>query len=253
MNGLRAMLGKELLELRRTRRLLVLGAAFFLLGAVSPITAKYMPLLIKNLGSPENQGFEITVIREPVPADALFQYIKNFMLFPLLAILMSMGSISSEFSRNIAPLVLAKPVGIWAYVTSKLITMALGWLAGLVISSGFYLFYTYVLFHTVPDLAGFFLMNIGFWALLLLFTSLTLSAGTFFEGPAPTAGVGIAFYVLVVVLGQYKGASSFLPCGLNGSHASSVGLPIAPFATTMLLTFLFLWVAVRGVLRRRLR
>jgi ABC-type transport system involved in multi-copper enzyme maturation permease subunit len=190
-------------------------------------------------------------LRDPVASDALLQYIKNFMLLPVVAVLLSMSAISGEFSRNIAQLVLVKPVSNTAYVMSKLVTLAIAWSLGLALSSALYLFYTFLLFDTVPDVALFLGMNLGFWALLTLFSVFTLLSGSFLASPGATAGAGIGFYVIVVLCGQSRALSSFLPSGLNGSHIATGEFPLSQFATTLLLTTLFAALAVRGVRSKR--
>ena len=119
MNGFAILLRKELLEAWRTRRLPVVAVLFLVVGIVSPLTARYLPEIIKALG-----GQVQISIPTPVAADALAQLQKNLgQLGALAAIALAMGSVSGELDRGTAALVLAQPATRAAFLGAKLVAI----------------------------------------------------------------------------------------------------------------------------------
>ena len=103
------LLKKEILETRRTSRLLVTLVVFFVVGLISPILAKYTPLILRSI--PDMPAGLANAIPEPTVRDAIAQYVKNISQFGiLLVILFSMGSIAQEKERGTAAMLLTKPV-----------------------------------------------------------------------------------------------------------------------------------------------
>lgn len=94
----RVLLRKELLEAKRTSRMLVILVVFFIVGLISPILAKYTPLLLRSI--PDMPAGLANAIPEPTVQDAILQYVKNISQFGvLLMILFGMGSIAQEKER----------------------------------------------------------------------------------------------------------------------------------------------------------
>src|SRR6476620_4880775 len=113
MSGFSILLRKELLEAWRTRRLPVVAS-------VSPLTARYLPDIVKALGG----GALPIPIPTPVAADALAQLQKNLgQLGALAAIAIAMGSVSGELDRGTAALVLAQPATRGAFLGAKLVAI----------------------------------------------------------------------------------------------------------------------------------
>jgi hypothetical protein len=118
-------LHKELLELWRTRKLIVVLAVLVGFGFMSPIFAKITPDLIKSLG--EGQGSSITIIiPEPSTTDAIDQFVKNMTQFGLLlSVLMSFGAIVSEREHGQAALMFPHPLPREIFVLAKFAALAI--------------------------------------------------------------------------------------------------------------------------------
>ena len=106
MSGLGVLVRKELTEAWRTRRLPVVVVLFLVVGVVSPLTARYLPEILRlSLG--DELPMQLPV---PTAADALAQLQKNLgQLGALAAIALAMGSVAGELDRGTAALVLAQP------------------------------------------------------------------------------------------------------------------------------------------------
>ena len=107
MTGLSTLLRKELLEQWRTARLPVVATVFLLVGLTSPLLARFTPEILKAVGGGQ---FQI-VLPPPTVADAYDQLAKNLGQFgAFIAILLAMGSVATEKERGTAALILTKPV-----------------------------------------------------------------------------------------------------------------------------------------------
>jgi hypothetical protein len=107
-------LRKELLQLWRTKMVIVIIGVFALFGIASPLLAFFMPQIFGSI-----QGAEMfkDLIPQPALKDALDQYIKNISQFGfLIAILVGMGKVSGEKERGMTEMILHKPLPRWAFI-----------------------------------------------------------------------------------------------------------------------------------------
>ena len=212
MTGLRVLVRKELLEQVRTMRLVVLAIVFILFGIISPLTAKYLPDLLKTLGG---TGLTITV-PTPTTADAVDQQLKNVSQFGILAaILLAMGSVATEKERGTAAFVLSKPVSRAAFLTAKLVAIGVDLLvavAGAVLVGALY---TAFLFEPLP-IAGVIEMGVVLWLSIMVFAALTFVGSTLTRSAAGGAGVGFALLVVTGILGALPTIGPYMPASLIG-------------------------------------
>jgi ABC-2 type transport system permease protein len=213
-------LGKELRELWRTRKLIVVLAVLVGFGLMSPILAKITPDLLEQLSEGQMEGIVIT-IPEPTERDAIDQFLKNISQFGLLlALLMSFGVIVGERERGQLALVFPHPLPREVFVVAKFaalkILFALGMLLG---ALGAYL-YTVLLFDA-PSLGGFLALTWLMYVWLVFLMALSLLASTL--GRSMMAAGGIAFALILVALL----AGSFTPLApgklLDWGRALAVG------------------------------
>ncbi len=223
-----ASLRKELLELARTHRLLVLAVVLVLFGLASPLFAKFAPEMIRMVPGGEDL---VALIPTPVMADAILQYVKNVGQFCLLlAVLLTMGVVAQEKERGTAVLVLVKPLPRGAFLLSKFAALALAFLGGLALAGAGAYAYTVVLFEA-PDPAGWLAMNLLLWLYVLVLVAITLLASTLARSPAAAAGMALIPIVAGLVLGIIPQVGRYLPGHLNVWGASLAGLPqAAPLA-----------------------
>jgi ABC-2 type transport system permease protein len=203
-----ASLRKELLELGRTHRLLILGVVLILFGLASPLLAKLTPELMRLLPGGEDL---LPLIPEPTLLDAITQYVKNMGQFGLLlAVLLTMGAVAQEKERGTAVLVLVKPLPRSTFLLAKFLALALAFLLFLALAGlgGYY--YTALLFAT-PNPWGWLLLNLLLWLYALVYVALTLLASTLVESQAAAAGLGFATALALAGLSALPKLGDYLP------------------------------------------
>ena len=126
-------LRKELLQLWRTKMVLVILGVFALFGIASPLLAYFMPQIFANI-----QGAELFKDLIPTPGvkDAIDQYVKNISQFGfLIAILVGMGKVAGEKERGMTEMILSKPLPRWAFILSKFTAQALVYTAAFLVAA----------------------------------------------------------------------------------------------------------------------
>ncbi|HEX8938585.1 MAG TPA: ABC transporter permease [Candidatus Limnocylindrales bacterium] len=213
MKGFGILLGKELREQTRTMRLLVVAVVFALFGILSPLTAKYLPDILKAVGGGQ---IPLGLIPPPRTSDAVDQFLKNIVQFGALAgILLAMGSVATEKDRGTAALVLTKPVSRAAFLAAKLVAIGLDLLVATVVAGALAWTYTLLLFGALP-VAGFAAMVLAVWLVLLVFAALTFVGSTLARSAIAGAGLGVLFLVVSQVVAALPVVGKYTPQGLLG-------------------------------------
>jgi len=241
-------LRKELLEQRRTSRLLVAIVVLVAFGLLSPLTAKFMPEIFKLLP----QGEEIArIIPPPTAQDAVAQYIKNIDQFGiLLALLMAMGAVAVEKDKGTAALMLVKPMPRSAFILAKFVALVLTFVASIALAGMAAFYYTLILFGPLPllpwlALNGLLLLHV------VVFVALTLLSSTLFQSQALAGGVAFAGLLALSLLGSLPGVEQYSPdrlllwgSGLMGAGGRAqwvaLGTSVALIAVSLLLACLAL-------------
>jgi ABC-2 type transport system permease protein len=243
MNGFVVLIKKEITEQWKTFRLPAVTILFLFFGFLSPLTAKFLPEIIKLAGG---EQFSITI---PIPTvkDAVDQLLKNIGQFaPLAAILLAMGSIATEKERGTAALVLTKPVSRWAFLIAKFlgltVTMAVAILAAFIAAY----FYTAVLFDFMP--IGGYLVAYGLVLLaVLVFVAITLLGSVLVNSAIAAGAIGLAAWILFGIIGAIPKLSEYLPTTLyNPARQLSLGQDVTGWFVPMLVSLAVIGVAIVG-------
>ena len=214
---------KELHQLWRTNRLLVMAAIFLIFGMGSPLLAKLTPEILRSLEGAEQFA---DLIPEPTGGDAMVQYIKNLSQFGfVLAILLVMGTVVGEKERGIAPMILSKPMPRWVFIASKFTAQMVMYLGGFLLAGLGAYYYTVILFGTL-DFGGFALLNALLFLWLLTFVALGLLGSVLGSSTVSAGGVGLGLSVVLMLAGNLPQYGALLPGGLMG-WATQVGLKAA--------------------------
>ena len=241
----RTLIAKELREQRRTHRMLIIVAVLLVSGLMSPLLAKYTPLILHSVpGIPPEMA---ALIPEPTIQDAFTQYFKNVSQFGLLlAIVLTMGVVAQEKERGTAAMLLTKPVRRSAVVLSKWLSGLLSLLAGLLLAALGAAFYTLVLFQPF-SLLDFLVANVLLALFLAFYMTLALMASTLARSQSMAAVGAFGGLLLVLLLDALPVVGKYLPAQLlewaagimSGSSAAAWGA----LAATCCLILLFLGVA----------
>jgi ABC-2 type transport system permease protein len=212
MNRFLVVLRKELVESWRTRRLPAVLIMFITIGLLAPLTAKYLPEIIKAA-----LGDEISVpLPVPTAADAVLQLQKNLgQLGAFAAIVLAMNAVAGEKEHGTAAFVLTKPVRRGAFIGAKLV--ALGLVIGLAVVAAIMVawVYTAVLFQPLP-IAGWLALGVLSWLALSVWASITFFASTVTGSAAAAAGVGIVALIVLSLVSAVPQVARFLPPALDG-------------------------------------
>jgi len=203
-----ASLRKEVLELVRTHRLLIMAIVLIVWGLTSPLLAKLLPELLRLV--PEGEQV-MSLIPPPTISDAIVQYQKNLSLFGLLlAFLLTMGAVAQEKERGTAVLMLVKPLPRPVFVLTKFVALALAFLACMVVAGVGGYYYTMLLFGA-PDLSAWVVLTVMLWLYMLVYVAVTLLASTIAKSQAAAAGIGVGGIVILGALASVPGLGKFLP------------------------------------------
>ena len=227
MNGFAILVGKELREAWRTRRLPVIGGLFAIVGMVSPLTARYLPEILKA-----TLGDQLTIpIPTPTVEMALEQLQKNLgQLGALATIALAMGSVAGELDHGTAALVLSQPVTRRAFLAAKLVAIGLV----LAISTAFAVavawIYTAVLFEPGP-IGGWLVLAVLAWLGLAAWGSITFLASAATGSTTAAAGLGFVGLIGLSIAAAVPAFDRFLPSGLTlPAIQIAAGTPGAPDA-----------------------
>jgi ABC-2 type transport system permease protein len=236
MSGLAALLRKELLEQWRTMRLPLVATVFLLVGLSSPLLARFTPEILRAVGGDQ---FKI-ILPTPTAADAYDQLAKNLGQFgALVAVLLAMGSVATEKERGTAALILTKPASRGAFLLAKVV--AIGTTLGIstAIAAAGAWFYTLILFEPLA-LGGFLAAMVLQWLALVAYASITFLGSTLTRSALAAAGLGVAAFIVLGILGIVPAIGRYLPTGLGTpARALALGQPgvdaLGPTVATVVL------------------
>lgn len=196
MRGYIAFIKKELMEQWRTFKWLIVLAVFFLFGMMSPLTAKLMPEILKNL----DMGGVTIVLPEPVMTDAYSQFFKNMTQMGIVVLLLVFGgSLSGELTRGTLVNILAKGLPRHTVILSKYLASLILWTLGYALSVLTAYGYTAYLFKEGEAqnllFSVFCLWLFGCFLLALILLSATIAAGGF--GGLILSALGLALMLLL--------------------------------------------------------
>lgn len=204
---------KELIQLWKTKMVLVIMGVFALFGMGSPLLAYFLPQI---MGSIEGAEMFKDLIPEPSVADAIAQYVKNISQFGfLIAVLVGMGSVASEKEKGLTEMILQKPLPRWAFILSKFSAQAIVYLVAFFLAEVFAWIYTTVLFKPV-SLGLFSCMNGLLYVWMLCFVAITILGSTFSRSNGVAAGISFAGSVVLLLSAQIPQYGSISPQALMG-------------------------------------
>jgi ABC-2 type transport system permease protein len=207
-----AAVRKEIVQLVRTKRFLVVMAVFLLFGLGSPMLIKITPELIK--GEPGGEEL-VKLLPPPTPAEAVGSYVDTMGSFAyLVAILLGMSAVAGEKESGTAGLILSKPIPRWAFILSKFSAQLLVYTLAFLVSGLAAYYCTTVLFGAV-DLSV--LLQVTLLLLLCLSTcvGVTLLASVLTRTVAAAGGVGLGLYALVGLARNIPHYGKWTPNGLT--------------------------------------
>jgi len=215
MKAFFTLLHKEATEIFRSKKLLILGIIFGFVAISSPIIAKIIPEIFKNI---QTGGITFN-IPEPTWRDAIDQLVKNTSQFGLIVIIfMFAGAVAEEKSKKTLEMLLTKPISRVSFVLSKFVSAKL-YISGVFVLSAV-VFYSYA----VSLFSNFSLANYAWLILFLLVYLLTILAVTIFFSTISKSqimAVGLAFFgsiIFTTIIGYIKAISDYSPAYIVANY-----------------------------------
>jgi ABC-2 type transport system permease protein len=208
----RTLLKKELREQYRTHKTLILVAIFLVVGMISPLLAKYTPVLLKNI--PDMPPGFADLIPEPTTKDAIIQYIKNISQFGvILVVVLNMGCVAGEKERSTMAMLLTKPVHPSWIIITKWLSGMLNILLGVFVAGIGCTIYTAILFGML-DLGGFLALNGLVVVFLVVYLSITILASSLVRTQAMAAVGAFAGVSIILIMGAIPHVKEAAPVQL---------------------------------------
>ena len=196
MRTLSILLKKDFRELIRTKKFLILLLVLVLFGLMSPLTAYYMPELLKSLGT----GIQIS-FPKPTIFDSYDQLIKNFSgLVTYLLIVIAASELINERKTGQLTTLLNNNVKKSQFVLSKVLVQFLSVLGLYLLSLAAFAFYNAILFD--KPLANHALLS---FTSLFLYIFFIMALTNFFSSFAPNIAISlVASFALTFLLSLFE-------------------------------------------------
>lgn len=246
MRGFVSFTKKEFYEYIRTYKVFISAIFFLLLGFLNPITAKYMPELMKEF-MPE--GLNIT-LPEPTIFDSWLQFFKNVPQLGLVAIVIIFnGIMANELSKGTLTNMLTKGLSRKIVILSKFTAASILWSFSYFLSFFVTLGYSRIFWEqiTMPNL----IFSVTcVWIFGLMLISCLILGGILFQS---TYG-GLLFVGLIFILSYaislFKIIANFSPIKLVTNNTGLLAEEIAvsdmtsSVAMTLVLTAVLLAISI---------
>lgn len=217
MNIFISMIRKELLEIYRSKKFLILVILFLFIAISSPILAKLLPVILKSV--PATPGITID-IPDPTWKDAVDQLVKNLSQIGMIVlIIMFAGSIADEKNKKTLEMVLTKPVSRPKFVLAKFVASLLATMVVFIIAMAVFYFYTVSILGTF-SVVNFLWLSVFSMLFLVFIISLTL----FFSAISKSQIVALALTfgteaVIAIVFGSVKKIADYSPSYIFDHYA----------------------------------
>jgi ABC-2 type transport system permease protein len=218
---LRALFVKEIREIWRTWRFIILVAVLVISGLISPLLAYYTPVILRSVpGLPAGMT---DLIPDPTVADSVAQFVKNVSQFGvLLIVILSMGCIAQEIERGTAGMLLVRPVRRSVFVLVKWLVWTGTLAIGMLLSAFLCALYTDILFEPL-QFGGFLQLNLLIFIFLEVYLTVTLMCSALARTQAIAAGAAFGGMALLLILSSLPRLGNVMP-GKLSSWGSALAL-----------------------------
>lgn len=241
-----AFLKKELIEMVKTPKLVILASIFLFFSIIGPLSARYMGEILEMFAS------DIQIIfPEPTHLQSWEQFYSNITSIAMIVFLIMMtGTVANEKSKGSVYLVLTKNVTRTSFLISKIIAGCLLFTAMYLVSILVSGYYTWILFDAILY-DGIFVSLLSVYALGLFFTAIAVLLSVLFKTSTHAALVAFGLYAVLNILTILSDINPFNPAGstvlaydqlFRGSQINNLWINIG---ITLLLTVVLMWLSIR--------
>ncbi|GEL14093.1 ABC transporter permease [Lapidilactobacillus concavus DSM 17758] len=201
-----ALIKKEARENWRTYKTPLLVAVFILFGVISPLFAKLMPEILKQLAT---TGVKIT-LPPPTALDSWAQFFKNMRQMGLLVlVILFSGTVATEFTRGTLINLLTKGLPRRTVILAKFTMTTVLWTSAYALSVAITTAYT-AYYWTMPTYHHLILTFSGPWLFGLLLISLLILGGICFTttiGSLLTCGGAVILMTLINIVPTWQASN----------------------------------------------
>lgn len=233
-----AFLRKELMEILKTSKIIILPALFLFFGILSPLTARYMNEIMSLVG--EQQGISIK-LPDPTFIMAYEQFFKNiYFMMIIVSILVFAGTVSEEKTKGTIVLVLTKCLSRNGFIAGKLVAAILFFTFSYTVGAAICVYYTSLLFSEFIN-AGVLTGLAMFWLFGLFMLTITLLASLLCKTMTMSAVAAFSGYVIISAVSALPYVGRYTPGALQALStelASGSKVPwdaLVPSAVTFVL------------------
>lgn len=211
-----AIFKKEMLEIFRTKKFLIMIIVFVFIAISSPIIAKLIPTLLKSM--PATPGLTIN-LPDPTWKDSIDQFVKNAAQIAVIVLVFIFASaISEEKNKKTLEMLLTKPVSRAKFVLSKFITAFISMIAVYIVSALIFYAYTVSIFGDF-SLSNFALMSLLIMVYLIFVVGTAIFCSTFSKSNIVAAFIAFGIQMLIVIImGLIPKIVKYLPGQIIGNY-----------------------------------
>lgn len=236
MKQLTAFISKEVMELVRTGKLLILIILFILFGIMNPAIAKLTPWLMETMSkSLSETGLTITNV-EINALTSWTQFYKNLPLALVIYLLMFSSTLTAEYQKGTLVNMVTKGLDRWKIILSKFLVTIIFWSICYWICFG--ITYAYNAYFWDNSIASHLLFSaLCFYLTGLWLISLILLMSAFFRSNSAVILTMGGIFLAVYLLGLLPDLTKYLPAQLINSPELLTGTgKIWEYSTAMLIT-----------------
>lgn len=223
-----SFLKKELMEMIRTPKLIIIATVFVFFSLIGPLSAKYMNELIEMFASDIEISFP-----DPTHLQSWEQFFSNITSISMIVFLILMtGTVVSEKAKGSVYLVLTKNVTRSSFILCKIIAGFTLFTAMFLISVLITWYYTWILFDSVIY-EGLWISLLSIYALGMFFTIVAVLISILFKATTHAALVAFGIYALLNILTILSDINRFNPAG---SATLSMRMLMGDDVTTLIIT-----------------
>ena len=242
MNGFILFFKKEIAELIKTIKGIVLAVIFLIVAIMSPVIAKLTPELLRLLGAEELEELEMimAIIPPPSSMESYVQFFSNFNMMGLLAVIIVFaGIVANEKSRSTAAYILTKNISRTQFILSKITAAVAFVFVSFVIMMLTQMLYTNILFDDGMIETKAVLIFSAFLFLYLIFIlSFTLLSSVLSKSVTPAVFIAFLFFIGFNILGSIPRIGKYMPPAVNNFGFITQSVTVSDIIPSIIITVL---------------
>lgn len=219
MTFYKIFLKKELIEMWRTKKILILLVASIFLGLSAPLFTKMLPDLLK---SSTNEGIQITV-NETTKFDSWSQFFKNINQMGIIIIIIVFSDIfAKEIQTGTIINILTKGVSRKSIICSIYTVVMTFWTLLLILSMSICHFYT-VYYWGAIDIEKILFTFSMTWMYGIVLLSILLLGQIIFKSIFGGLGCAGGFYIFLLIIGMFPKTKKYSTSNLQNGMEYIIG------------------------------